>query len=57
MVEPAGFETVLQSEREIGLVYFFNLPDSLENYTWVYRTPASIVRVTVPYELRDIPLP
>jgi hypothetical protein len=57
VIDHAGFETVRQTEQEIGLAYFFDLPDSIENYTWVYRTPASIVRVSVPYELRNIPLP
>lgn len=57
VVDHAGFETVRQTDEEIGLAYFFDLPDSIENYTWIYRTPASIVRVPVPYELRDLPLP
>lgn len=62
VVDHAGFETVLQTEREIGLAYFFDLPgdDSpagIDNYTWVYHTPASIVRVPVEYELNDIQLP
>jgi len=47
----------MQSDREVGLAYFFELPDDIANYTWVYRTPAAIVRVPVEYELTDIPLP
>jgi len=57
VIDHAGFETTMQSEREIGLAYFFELPDEIANYTWVYRTPAAIVRVPVEYELTDIPLP
>ena len=57
VIDHAGFETVLQTKQEVGLAYFFDLPDSIENYTWVYRTPASIVRVPVSYELRNLPLP
>ena len=58
IVDHAGFETTLQSEREVGLAYFFELPDDdLSQYTWVYQTPAAIVRVPVKYELKDIPLP
>ena len=58
IVDHAGFETTRQSEREIGLAYFFDLPDDeIGKYTWVYRTPAAIVRVSVEYELKDIPLP
>jgi len=57
VVDHAGFETVLQTDHEVGLAYFFDLPDAIENYTWVYRTPTSIIRVPVVYELRDLPLP
>ncbi len=58
VIDHAGFETTMQSEREIGLAYFFELPDDeIGDYTWVYRTPASIVRVPVEYELKEIPLP
>jgi len=58
IVDHAGFETTMQSENEIGLAYFFELPDNkIEDYTWVYRTPAAIVRVPVEYELRKILLP
>ena len=57
-VDHAGFETTRHSEREVGLAYFFDLPnDDITAYTWVYRTPAAIVRVPVEYELKSIPLP
>jgi len=58
VIDHAGFETTMQSEREIGLAYFFDLPDAeIGDYTWVYRTPAAIVRVPVKFELKDILLP
>jgi len=58
VVDHAGFETTMQSKNEVGLAYFFELPDDrIEDYTWVYRTPAAIVRVPVEYELKEIPLP
>ena len=58
VVDHAGLETTMQSEREIGLAYFFDLPDDkIQNYTWVYRTPAAIVRMPVKFELKDIELP
>ncbi|MCG8450958.1 MAG: hypothetical protein MI725_15430 [Pirellulales bacterium] len=58
VIDHAGFETTRQTEREVGLAYFFELPeDDLGAYTWVYRTPAAIVRVPMEYELKDIPLP
>ena len=58
VVDHAGFETTRQSEREVGLAYFFDLPDDkIGAYTWVYRTPAAIVQVPVEYVLKNIPLP
>ncbi len=57
-IDHAGFETTRESEREVGMAYFFELPDDdISEYTWVYRTPASIMRVPVAYELKDLPLP
>ena len=58
VIDHAGFETTRQTEREVGLAYFFELPDDdIGSYTWVYRSPAAIVRVPVKYELKDSPLP
>jgi len=58
IIDHAGFETTMQSENEVGLAYFFDLPDDeIGDYTWVYRTPAAIVRIPVEYELKDILLP
>lgn len=58
LIDHAGFETTMQTETEVGMAYFFELPaDDVSQYTWVYRTPAAIVRLPVEYELKDIPLP
>jgi len=58
VIDHAGFETTRQSKREVSLAYFFDLPDDeIGAYTWVYRTPAAIVRVPIEYKLKDIPLP
>lgn len=68
-IEHAGFETVLQTEDEVGLVYLFDLRDleatgegeageaDPRRLTWVYRSPVSIVTLPVEYELKDIVLP
>lgn len=56
-IDHAGFETTLANDNEVGFVYLFEIPDDIGNYTWVYRTPAAIMRVPVEYELKDIPLP
>ena len=58
LIDHAGFETTMQSENEVGLAYFFEVPtEDIRQYTWVYRTPAAIVRLPVEYELKDIALP
>ena len=58
LIDNAGFETTLQTQTEVGFAYFFELPDEeISDYTWVYRTPAAIVRMPVEFELKDIPLP
>ena len=57
MIEPSSFETLPQNDEEIGLSYFFKVPDNLSNYQWVYHTPTSIHRIEVDYALKDLPLP
>ena len=58
IIDHAGFETTMQSEKEVGIAYFFELPDDdIAPYTWVYRTPAAIVQLPIDYKLKDIPLP
>ncbi len=51
----------------MGLAYFFDFSDEEKgeekadldprSLTWVYETPTSILKLPVPYELKDIPLP
>ncbi|TWT47655.1 hypothetical protein [Botrimarina hoheduenensis] len=68
-IEHAGFETILQSANEVGLVYLFDLsdlealsaagdpPSDPRRLTWVYRTPVSIVSLPVEYQLGEVLLP
>jgi hypothetical protein len=58
-VENAGFETTMQTEDEIGMLYLFELPEGREigDYAWVYSSPASIVGMPVEYKLEEVPLP
>ncbi|HEX6961019.1 MAG TPA: hypothetical protein VF175_04080 [Lacipirellula sp.] len=58
-LDNAGFETTLQTEKEAGFLYLFELPEGreIEDYVWVYRTPASIVNMPVEYKLEEVPLP
>lgn len=56
-IDHAGFETTLQTEEEIGLAYLFDHEPGVEGLTWVYRTPSSVHRFPVDYELKDLELP
>jgi hypothetical protein len=56
-LRPATLETTRQTETEMGLAYAFQVPGSLAGYTFVYRTPVSIVSAGFDYELRGIALP
>jgi hypothetical protein len=58
-LDNAGFETTMQTETEAGFAYFFELPEGrqIDDYQWVYRTPASIVSMPVEYKLEEVPLP
>lgn len=50
-------ETTKQTENEVGLGYLFSLDGPLADYTFVYKTPATIFSVPLKYELKSIPLP
>jgi hypothetical protein len=56
-IEHAGLEVTRQTLNEAGMAYKFVLDQDLSNYRFVYETPAAIVRMPVPYELKDIALP
>ena len=56
-IENAGFEMTRQTPSEVGVAYFFDVPQDLDGLTWVYETPAAIVDLPVGYELKDIDLP
>lgn len=56
-VRPSTVETTRRTESEVGLAYLFEAPGSLEGYTFVYRTPVSIVSTGFDYELGPIDLP
>lgn len=56
-VENAGFHNNQQTERELEIVYQFELPAGVEGYTFVYKTPTSIHVLPVAYELKNVPLP
>ncbi len=56
-IDNPNFERYLEREREIGFGYLFPVPDELQDYRLVYRSPAAILTVPVEYELKDIATP
>lgn len=56
-IENAGFETTRQTPNEVGIAYMFDVAESLDNMTWIYETPASIIEMPLEYELKGIELP
>jgi hypothetical protein len=51
------YETTAQSKNEVGVAYLFRPDKPIEAYTFVYKTPGSIITKSFEYELKDIPLP
>ena len=50
-------ETTGQSENGIGVAYYFGVDGPLDDYTFVYKTPALILSKAFEYEIRDVELP
>lgn len=55
-VENAGLLDTDRRGNEVGVAYLFAV-DGLDGCKFVYRTPASMLRFSVDYELEDIQLP
>jgi len=56
-MEPAGFETTRADENEVGVAYLFDVSKLSVNHRFVYKTPSSLLRLPVTYEIRDLELP
>lgn len=56
-IPPIGSETIAQGDNEVGIAYLFDLPESPEGYSFVYRSPVAIMSVPVEFELKDVELP
>lgn len=52
----AGLETTRETETEVGVAYYFDVP-SLKGYTFVYKTPTAIISLPIEFELKDLELP
>jgi hypothetical protein len=56
-VESAGSEMKSQAKDEFSIAYYFAVDEAINEYRLVYETPALILRLSVPFELRNIALP
>ena len=54
---PEGFETIRQTENEVGVAYAFAVEGPLTGYTFVYKTPGMIFANQFPFEIDGIELP
>jgi len=52
-----SYETTLQTKNEVGIAYLFKTDRPLDECTFVYETPGTIINDSYEYELKDIPLP
>ena len=50
-------EEYLQGRSEAGIGYFFALKGEPSSYRLVYRAPALMIPVRLPFELKNLPLP
>ena len=56
--ESVGLEATLLMPSEVGLSYKFDASEGAwEELAFVYRTPADIHRLSIPWELKDLELP
>ncbi len=56
-VEYDAADTKRRTEEEIGIGYYFDLPDGPAGYKLVYKTPTVILSLPVEFTLKGIPLP
>ncbi|HVX12955.1 MAG TPA: hypothetical protein VHC22_17360 [Pirellulales bacterium] len=56
IIQHAGLETTRETETDVGVAYYFDVP-SLKGHTLIYKTPTAIVSLPVEYELKDLDLP
>ncbi|MBU4398937.1 MAG: hypothetical protein KKE86_06325 [Planctomycetes bacterium] len=56
-VSYGSYETTAQGENEVGVAFSFTVEGPIDRYSFVYKTPGSIITHGFDYELKDIPLP
>lgn len=64
LITPSGaeipfhaFDSVRQTENEVGVAYFFGIEGDLQGYKFVYETASSVLTASFDYQFSDIRLP
>jgi hypothetical protein len=56
-IENDGEEASREEENILGRIYQFDMEDDISKYKFVFKTPVTVIRTPVEYELKDIELP
>jgi len=56
-IAPDGYETTRQGKNEVGIAYLFAVDRPLEELSFVYKTPGTIMTGEYSYELKNLKLP
>ena len=52
-----GEEASREEENVFGRIYEFSIDGDISKYKFVFKTPVTVIRAPVEYELKDIDLP
>ncbi len=56
-IESGGLEKTRQGKDEVGVAYLFSLPNGPAGCSFVYKTPAAILKIPFEYQIKDVKLP
>lgn len=56
-IENDGSEESREGDNVFGRIYQFNLDGDISKYKFVFKTPVTVIRAPVEFELKDIELP
>jgi len=56
-VPPGTYQPTQVGESEYGVAYLFPLTGDIQDYSFVYSTPAALVEKSIPFEIKNLDLP
>ncbi len=57
VIPNGGYQPTLLNKDEVGLAYEFDLPSGPAGLKFIYKTPAVLSSVPLPFEFKNLPLP